>query len=214
MVGTTVTPCPPQTGTDQGLALANLNAQALAPSCTLIPAGPPMDAVIIPGNPPGVYPPGCYRFAGAMNLTVSTSITLDGPGVYVFSSVGALNTGANSSVTLANGACASDVFWAPGGATTIGAFTTGGIPAAAPTFVGNIIQNTAITVGHFANITGRLLAFPNTVTTDADTITVPTCATAFSFGGAAIPTLSEWAMIMLAGLLAIAGFAAMRRQAR
>ena len=31
---------------------------------------------------------------------------------------------------------------------------------------------------------------------------------------AAIPTLSEWAMIMLAALLAIAGFAAMRRRAR
>jgi Ice-binding-like/IPTL-CTERM motif len=33
-------------------------------------------------------------------------------------------------------------------------------------------------------------------------------------GGGAIPTLSEWAMIMLAALLAIAGFAAMRRYAR
>ena len=31
---------------------------------------------------------------------------------------------------------------------------------------------------------------------------------------AGIPTLSEWAMIMLAMLLAIVGFAAMRRQAR
>ena len=212
MVGTTVTPCPPGVGTDQGLALSNLNAQALAPSCTLIAAGPPMDAVVIPGHPPGFYPPGCYRFAGAMNVTVSTSITLDGPGVYIFSSVGALNTGADSRVTLANGACASDVFWAPGGATTIGAFTTGGIPAAAPTFVGNIIQSTAITVGHFANITGRLLAFPNTVTTDADTITVPTCATAATVSGTGIPTMSEWAMIMLALLLAISGFAAMRKR--
>jgi hypothetical protein len=211
VVGTTVTPCPPQVGTDQGVALANLNAQGIAPSCTLIPAGPPMDAVIIPGNPPGVYPPGCYRFAGAMNLTVSTSITLNGPGVYVFSSVGALNTGANSSVNLTNGACASDVFWAPGGPTTIGAFTTGGIPAAVPTFVGNIIQNTPITIGHFANIVGRALAFPNTVTTDADTITVPTCAQSLPIGSA-IPTLSEWAMIMLASLLAIAAFVAMRRR--
>jgi hypothetical protein len=145
-----------------------------------------------------------------MNLTVSTSITLDGPGVYVFSSVGALNTGANSSVNLTNGACASDVFWAPGGATTIGAFTTGGVPAAVPTFVGNIIQSTAITVGHFANITGRLLAFPNTVTTDADTITVPTCASALF--GTAIPTLSEWAMVVLAGMMLAVGFISLRRR--
>jgi hypothetical protein len=33
-------------------------------------------------------------------------------------------------------------------------------------------------------------------------------------GGTGVPTLSEWAMIMLAALLAIAGFAAMRRRAR
>jgi hypothetical protein len=29
-----------------------------------------------------------------------------------------------------------------------------------------------------------------------------------------IPTLSEWALVMLAALLAIAGFAAMRRKAK
>jgi hypothetical protein len=32
--------------------------------------------------------------------------------------------------------------------------------------------------------------------------------------GAPTPTLSEWAMVVLAALLAIAGFAAMRRRAR
>ena len=214
IVGTTVTPCPPQVGTDQGLALAFLNAQALAVSCTLIPAGPPMDAVIIPGHPPGFFPPGCYRFGGAVNITVGTSVTLDGQGVYIFSSVGGLNTGADSRVNLINGACASDVFWAPGGATTIGAFTIGGIPAAVPTFVGNIIQTTAITIGNFANVTGRALAFPSTVTTDADTITVPTCA-AFALGvTGGVPTLSEWSMILLSILLAVAGFVTMRRQVR
>jgi hypothetical protein len=217
ITGTTVVPCPPLTvGTDHGLALANLNAQALAVSCTLVGAGPPLDAVVIGGGLPGHYPPGCYRFGGAMNLTLSTTMTLDGPGVYIFSSVGGLTTGADSSVIL-NGACASDVFWAPGGATHIGAYTIGGIPAAVPTFVGNIIQITDITIGHFANLTGRALAFGHTVTTDADTITVPTCAPfagGGGGGGGGIPTLSEWAMVMLAALLAIAGFAAMRRKAR
>lgn len=219
IVGTTVVPCPgPGPGTpggDQALALANLNAQALAPTCTLIAAGPPMDAVIIGLNPPGTFPPGCYRFGGAMNITLGTTVTLNGPGVYIFSSVGALNTGADARVSLTNGACASDVFWAPGGAATLGAFTIGGIPAAVPTFVGNILMSAAaannITIGHFANFTGRALAFGQTVTTDADTITVPTCAP-FASGTSSIPTLSEWAMIMLAALLAIAGFAAMRRQ--
>ena len=175
ITGTTVIPCPPAVGTDQGLALANLNAQCLDVSCTTIPAGTPMDAVVIGANPPGTFPPGCYRFLGALDITASTTVTLNGAGVYVFCSVGALTTGADSKIALAGGVCENDVFWAPGGAATIGASTIGGIPAAAPTFVGNIIDNAGITIGHFANLKGRALDFATTVTTDADTITVPTC---------------------------------------
>jgi len=141
-----------------------------------------------------------------MNVTLSTTVTLNGAGVYVFRPGGALNTGANSSVVLAGGACASDVFWAPVGATTLGANAA---LSPTPTFVGNILDAAGITIGHFANLTGRALAFGGTVTTDANTITVPICA-AFVPGG--IPTLSEWAMVMLAALLAIAGFAAMRKR--
>jgi hypothetical protein len=39
------------------------------------------------------------------------------------------------------------------------------------------------------------------------------CAAAAAVGATPAPTLSEWAMVMLAALLAIAGFAAMRRRA-
>jgi hypothetical protein len=78
--------------------------------------------------------------------------------------------------------------------------------------VGNILDAAGITIGHFANLTGRALAFGGTVTTDANTITVPTCAP-FVGADATIPTLSEWTMVMLAALLAISGFAAMRRKA-
>jgi len=110
---------------------------------------------------------------------------------------------------LANGACASDVYWAPLpiGATTIGAHT--GL-AATPTFVGNILDAAGITIGHFANVNGRALAFGGTVTTDANTITVPTCAP-FGTSAALTPTLSDWALIMLCALLTVAGFASMRR---
>ena len=151
----------------------------------------------------------CYSSGGAMNVTLSTTVTLNGAGVYIFRPGGALNTGANSMVILAGGACASDVFWAPVGATTLGANAA---LSPTPTFVGNILDAAGVTIGHFANLTGRALAFGGTVTTDADTITVPTCAP-FAGGGTNIPALSEWAMVMLAGLLAIAGFAAMRRKA-
>jgi Ice-binding-like/IPTL-CTERM motif len=209
--GTTRTPCPPQVGLDQGAAVANLNGQL----CTSLGAGGvALDTIIVGNNPPGTFPPGCYSSGGAMSVTVSTTVTLNGAGVYVFRPGGALNTGANSNVILANGACASDVFWAPLpiGATTIGANAA---LSPTPTFVGNILDAAGITIGHFANVTGRALAFGGTVTTDANTITVPSCAP-FGVGNAAAttPTLSDWALIMLCALLAIAGIAAMRRPAR
>lgn len=209
ITGATATPCPPVTGVDQGLALANLNGQA----CTFLGAGAiALDSVVIGANPPGTIPPGCYFSGGAMNVTLSTTVTLSGAGVYIFRPGGALNTGANSSVVLAGGACASDVFWAPVGATTLGANAAQSL---VPTFVGNILDAAGITLGHFAHLTGRALAFGGTVTADANTITVPTCAPFVVGGtGAAIPTLSEWMMVMLATLLAFAGFAAMRSRLR
>jgi hypothetical protein len=201
--GTVTTPCPPQVGLDQNAALADI----LGRPCTFLGAGAvALNAVIIGANPPGVIPPGCYTNGGAMNVTLGTTVTLSGQGVYIFRPGGALNTGADSLVTLANGACASDVFWAPVGATTLGANAALSLT---PTFVGNIIDAAGITIGHFANLTGRALSFGGTVTTDAVTISVPTCATAFS-ATSGIPTLSEWAMIALALLLAIAAFATKR----
>jgi hypothetical protein len=210
--GTITTPCPNlNVGLDFNAALANLNAQALLPSCANLGVGAVnLDAVNL-GQGPGVFPPGCYTNGGAMGIVANGIVTLNGHGVYIFKPNGALTTGANSLVTLANGACASDVFWAPT-ATTLGANAA---TSPTPTFVGNILDPAAITIGHFANMTGRALAFGVTVTTDSSTITVPTCAPFVGGGGSTnIPTLSEWAMIMLAALLAIAGFAAMRRRAR
>lgn len=205
ITGLTATPCPPITGTDQGLALANLNGQA----CTSLGAGAvALDTIVIGTNPPGTIPPGCYSSGGAMNVTVSTTVTLNGAGVYVFRPGGALNTAANSSVVLAGGACASDVFWAPGGSTTIGANAA---LSATPTFVGNIIDAAGITVGHFANVTGRMLAFGGTVTTDANTISVPVCAP-FAGGVTTVSTLSNWTMAVLVAFLAVAGGLAVRRK--
>jgi hypothetical protein len=142
-----------------------------------------------------------------MGIVANGIVTLNGPGVYIFKPNGALTTGANSLVILANGACASDVFWAPT-ATVLGANAA---TSPTPTFVGNILDPAGITLGHFANLTGRDLAFGVTVTTDSNTITVPTCVS-FVGGSAGIPTLSEWAMIALTLLLAFAGFTAMRRR--
>lgn len=206
ITGATVTPCPPVVGIDQGLALADLNGQP----CTFLGAGAiTLDSIVIGANPPGTIPPGCYFSGGAMNVTATTTVTLQGPGVYIFRPGGALNTGANSRVVMANAACSNNVFWAPIGAATIGANAA---LSPTPTFVGTIIADAGISLGHFAHLAGQALSFGGTVTTDANTISAPICAA--PMGTSSIPTLSEWTMILLSALLAIAGFAVLRKRIR
>jgi hypothetical protein len=166
--GTTTVTCPAITGTDQNLALANLNGQADAVTCTNLGTN-----VVLAGT----YTPGCYTASGTMDIVANTTVTLNGAGTFIFRPAGALTTGANSQIALSGGASACDVFWVPGGATTIGANS-----ASSPTytFAGNIFRGTAaglsITLGHFVNIYGRLLAYGSTVTTNSNTIVAPTCA--------------------------------------
>lgn len=159
-VSGTTGPCPASAGTDQSGALAIINGQ----SCTALPAGN-LDAVVIGSNPPGVIPPGCYFRAGSIDITANGIVTLTGNGVYIFRSTGgAVTTGANSQVVLAGGACAGNVFWAPVGATSLGATSS---------FVGTILDAAGVTLGLNAALTGRALAFGGTVTTNASSITVP-----------------------------------------
>jgi len=202
-VSGTTGPCPASAGTDQSGALAIINGQ----TCTALPAGN-LDAVVIGANPPGVIPPGCYFRAGSIDITASGIVTLSGNGVYIFRSTGgAVTTGANSQVVLAGGACAGNVFWAPVGATTLGATSS---------FVGNILDAAGITIGLNAALAGRALAFGGTVTTNASSITVPAACAAPPPPGPStqqqVPTLSEWAMIFLALLLAMVAFVTLRKR--
>ena len=154
--GATVTPCNSARETEQIQALSTLNTQA----CTSLGTN-----VVLSGT----YTPGCYSSSGTMDITLSTNITLNGAGVYIFKAGGALTTGANVNVVLTGGASASDVYWVPVGGTTIGADNA---------FVGNIFRGTAaglsITLGDSSTLLGRVIAFGSTVTTDTNTITVPT----------------------------------------
>ncbi|MBV6324114.1 ice-binding family protein [Duganella violaceipulchra] len=83
------------------------------------------------------FAPGVYCYAGAINIT--GTVTLSGPGVYIFRTALTLNSTANSIVALSNGATAANVNWLPVGPTTLGANSV---------FKGNILgQSAAITVG-------------------------------------------------------------------
>jgi hypothetical protein len=193
VTGTTTVPCPPAVGADQTAALADVNGQV----CTALPAGN-LDAVVIGANPPGTIPPGCYERAGAIDITANGIVNLNGNGIFIFrSSGGAVTTGANSQVLVGGGASAGCVFWAPVGATTLGANSS---------FVGTILAAAGVTLDQNASLVGRALAVGGTVTSPlgGNVITVPGgCA-------AAVPTFSQWATVALALLLALAGFAAMR----
>lgn len=160
------TPCDTE-GTDQNAALNtatnNLNNQ----TCTSLGAAAALDNVA-GTHPTGVYTPGCYSTSGSgetsMTITTGQTVTLSGAGVYIFKAAGALKPAANTTVVLTNGATADKVFWAPVEATTLGANVV---------FVGNILDAAGITLGHLATLLGRALAFGGTITTDANTITVP-----------------------------------------
>ncbi|HTK04945.1 MAG TPA: ice-binding family protein [Candidatus Eisenbacteria bacterium] len=187
--GTTVTPCDAAVALAQGNAKADVNLQASLPGCTNLGGGAvTLNSFDLDGAGPilpGHYPPGCYTNGGAMIITLGTSITLDGNGTHIFKPGGSLTTGDDSFVALAGGASACDVFWAPVGDTTIGAYT-GALPNP-NAFVGTIFRGDAaglsITLGHFQSLLGRALAFGSTVTTDANTITTPSCAAPPPSGG-------------------------------
>lgn len=150
-------------GADMGAALATLNAQA----CTFTFGGGAIDlSTDTTHGDIGVYAPGVYCSSGAMN--VGGPLTLSGSGTFIFRPDGALTSTVGATVTL-SGASACDVFWTSAQATTLAANTT---------FAGNIISDAGITFGGNTTLAGRALSFGGTVTTDTDTITVPTCAAA------------------------------------
>jgi hypothetical protein len=168
---------------------------------------------ILPALGGQLLTPGVYN-AGAADLT--GTLTLNGPGLYVIQTT-ALTTASGpgaSIVSLTNGATPCDVWWQVGSSAAIGTFSA---------VQGNILALTSITIATSASLQGRALARNGTVTLDTNNITACSGGTASGFivpAAVAIPpsvgvsTLSEWAMGMLAALLAIAGFAAMRRKAK
>lgn len=170
-----------------------------------------VSAPIAPGLGGQSLTPGIYN-AGAANLT--GTLTLNGPGLYVFQTT-ALTTAAGPGaavVSLTNGATPCDVWWQVGSSASLGTFTA---------FQGNILALTSITIATSASLQGRALARNGTVTLDSNSINACTGGTVPPFlvppaGAAGVPiptpTLSEWALILLATLMALTAMAALRRR--
>lgn len=108
---------------------------------------------------------GLTRSSGVYCLGVADltgTITLDGPGVYIFKATSSLVTASNSSVNLINGASACDVFWQVTSSATLG---TGSAIA------GTIMALASITMNTGASLTGGALARTGAVTLDGNDVT-------------------------------------------
>jgi hypothetical protein len=175
---------------------------------------------------------GIYSFAGgAADLAATGTLTLNGPGIFVFQVDSALTANVGSSVVGTANAC--NVFWRVGTSATLNGVS----------FLGNVFADASITVGSGSNVTGRTIAGhgptgavtmagaggnsiggcastpppPTPTPTPGGPTPTPTprgpSPTPTPRGGVApVSTLSGWGTIVLMGLLALVGFAAMRRQ--
>src|SRR5258708_2965255 len=114
------------------------------------------------GTSPGAVTlsPGVYCFSSSAQLT--GTLTLSGNGVYVFKMGSTLTTASNSSVVLANGATAGNVFWQVGSSATLGTNTA---------FAGSIFALIGDTVTTGTSVCGRVFALTGAVTLDSKAIT-------------------------------------------
>jgi hypothetical protein len=109
-------------------------------------------------------------------LGLTGVVTLDAQGdpnaVFIFQAASTLKTASGSSVVLANGSQACNVFWKVTSSATLGTSSA---------FAGNILALTSITLTTGATLVGRALAQTGAVTLDTNVITRAVCSTS---GGA------------------------------
>jgi len=126
-------------------AYANLVAQSCGTNLTGKTLGTSPGAVTLS---PGVY---CFNTSAQLTGT----LTLNGSGVYVFKMGTTLTTASNSSVVLAKGATAGNVFWQVGSSATLGTNSV---------LIGSILANISDTVTTGTSVTGRVFALTGAVT--------------------------------------------------
>lgn len=147
--------------------------------------------------------PGVYCFSSSAQLTGPLVLNAQGnaAAVWVFKTGSTLTTASAASVTVINGGNPCGVTWQIGSSATLGTGTQ---------FIGNLIALTSITLTTGADINGgRALARNGAVTLDTNDISFALCGAA---PPGPVPTLATWAAIVLSALLALAGFATLRRR--
>ena len=165
--GTSITGFPPGTVTggsihagDATAATAQADAHTAYAALVAEPCGTNLTGQTLGTSPAAVtLSPGVYCFNSSAQLT--GTLTLNGNGVYVFQMGSTLTTASNSSVVLANGATAGNVFWQVGSSATLGTNTV---------FVGSILALISDTVTTGTSVAGRVFALTGAVTLDSNAI--------------------------------------------
>jgi hypothetical protein len=174
------------------LTVQQAHSDAIAAYNFLAAQGP---GTVLPAQLNGqVLTSGIYSFAGgAADLAAGGTLTLNGPGVFVFQVDSALTANVLSNVTGTADPCS--VFWRVGTSATLNGIT----------FSGNVIADASITVGSGSNVTGKAIA--GTGATGAVTMagaggnTIGGCAIAAPATGPGIPALDFAGLTVLALLL-------------
>jgi hypothetical protein len=182
--------------------VADFNA-AFASIDTLNPACTGVIPIVTTTLPPGVY---CSAAATAIGAGVIITLNGTASDVWIFrvGTGGGALTLTNAQVVMGGTANACNVYWKTN--------ALSGVTVTDSAFVGTVLSGAATTMTR-GSWTGRAMATTDVTLTDPAPF-IGCAALAGGPGVTDIPTLSEWAMVMLALLLAFAAFATKRRQWR
>jgi hypothetical protein len=131
-----------------------------------------VNAISLPGNLGGLtLAPGLYTNSTSSGISGTGANAIlhldakgDGNAVWVFQMGSTFITDSGTSVVLAGGAQANNVYWQVGSSATLGTNSS---------FDGNILAAISITLNHGTTLLGRALTQTGAVTLDTNVITLP-----------------------------------------
>ena len=167
------------------------NAAAGTP-CTVDLTGQNLGGLILT---PGVY---CFTSSAQLTGTLTLNALGNPNSTFLFKIGSTLTTASASSVVMINSGSTCNVFWQVGSSATFGTGSS---------FAGNVLALTSITLTTGASVSGRTLARNGAVTLDTNNISQ--CITPAQIL-AAVPTLSNAMLLLLAVAVAIVALKMLR----
>lgn len=151
------------------LVMAGASVAAMTSASTALSDNRGGTATVVELGAGRTITPGAYTGG---TLEINGNLTLDAQGdanaVFIFRSAATLVTGTSSTVTLAGGAQACNVFWQIGSSATLGASSN---------IAGHVIALASISTGAASTVRGQLIATTGSITLGGTTITNTACVT-------------------------------------